>query len=354
MPVGRGSVSVRPAHHAGGASRLALIDAIKGVAAQLIVLHHLAFYGPMSDSALPLAPELLQWFYDHGRLAVQAFLVVGGFLAARWLAPEGVLITRKPLRLIVRRYRSIAPPLLVALLLAIAAAAFARELIAHDTIPPAPGMWQLLAHALLIQGIAGVESLSAGVWYIAIDFQLFVLLLALLTISRNRLVNWSLASLLTIASLFYFNRHPEFDDWGPYFFGAYGLGAFAYWSSRRQHSWFWMLLLLAVGIAALWWDFRIRIAVALVIAGVLAFASHAHLLAQPKARLFAWMGQISYSLFLVHFPVILVVGSLAHHFAPGDPVPNFIGMVCAWFASLAGAAGFHRWVELPLRPRGRL
>lgn len=37
-----------------------------------------------------------------------------------------------------------------------------------------------MAHALLLQGIVG-ESLSAGVWYVSIDFQLFadtVLLLA--------------------------------------------------------------------------------------------------------------------------------------------------------------------------------
>ncbi|MEY4755596.1 MAG: hypothetical protein RJA34_494, partial [Pseudomonadota bacterium] len=29
--------------------RLALIDALKAIGAQFIVLHHLAFYGPMSD-----------------------------------------------------------------------------------------------------------------------------------------------------------------------------------------------------------------------------------------------------------------------------------------------------------------
>jgi len=33
-----------------------LVDLIKAVAAQLIVLHHLAWYGPMSDTAASLSP----------------------------------------------------------------------------------------------------------------------------------------------------------------------------------------------------------------------------------------------------------------------------------------------------------
>ncbi|HSV53424.1 MAG TPA: acyltransferase, partial [Burkholderiaceae bacterium] len=55
--------------------RLPLIDALKAVACVMIVWHHLAFYGPMSDIAQPLAPRLISWLYDYGRMAVQVFLV---------------------------------------------------------------------------------------------------------------------------------------------------------------------------------------------------------------------------------------------------------------------------------------
>ena len=37
-------------------SRAPWIDTLKGAACIAIVWHHLAFYGPMSDVALPLAP----------------------------------------------------------------------------------------------------------------------------------------------------------------------------------------------------------------------------------------------------------------------------------------------------------
>lgn len=71
-------------------SRLPLLDTAKGLACAAIVAHHLAFYGPMSDIAQPLAPDLMAWLYDYARMAVQIFLVLGGYLAAASLAPEGV------------------------------------------------------------------------------------------------------------------------------------------------------------------------------------------------------------------------------------------------------------------------
>ena len=42
-----------------GRSEFALINVLKAVAAQLIVLHHLAFYGPMADLARPLLPATI-------------------------------------------------------------------------------------------------------------------------------------------------------------------------------------------------------------------------------------------------------------------------------------------------------
>jgi len=59
-----------------------LLDLLKALACLLIVLHHLAFYGPMSDVVFLDWPRLINELYDHGRLAVQVFLVCSGFLTA--------------------------------------------------------------------------------------------------------------------------------------------------------------------------------------------------------------------------------------------------------------------------------
>ena len=58
-----------------------LIDLGKALASQLIVWHHLAAYGPVADTLHAAWPAWMDWLYDYGRMAVQVFLVLGGYLA---------------------------------------------------------------------------------------------------------------------------------------------------------------------------------------------------------------------------------------------------------------------------------
>jgi len=92
-----------------------LIDAFKAAGCLLIVLHHLAFYGPMSDVVATAWPGTVNWLYDHGRLAVQFFLVCAGFLTAGSLARCESLTLSEALKLAWQRYLRLAIPLLAAL-----------------------------------------------------------------------------------------------------------------------------------------------------------------------------------------------------------------------------------------------
>src|SRR5690349_21365237 len=150
-----------------------LINLLKAVAAQLIVLHHLAFYGPMADHARPLMPDLFDWLAGDARIAVQVFLVIGGFLAVKSLAPRGLPQPSNPLSAIWRRYIKLAPPFVIATLLAALASALASAWMTHDSISAPPSVQQVVAHVFLLHGVLGYESLSAGAWYVAIDFQLY-------------------------------------------------------------------------------------------------------------------------------------------------------------------------------------
>jgi peptidoglycan/LPS O-acetylase OafA/YrhL len=67
----------------------------------------------------------------------------------------------------------------------------------------------------------------------------------------------------------------------------------------------------------------------------------------PKSRLIAYLGQISYSVFLVHFPICLIINGLFARFASRDPWVNLAGMIIAWLASIAAGALFYRLVESP-------
>lgn len=349
---------------AAGPAYLQFLAVFKGLAAQLIVLHHLAFYGPMSDYVRPAAPLLIGWLDEHARLAVQVFLVIAGFLAARSLAGDGVPPLGGSLRATVaRRYLMLAPPFMAAMLLTVGASAWARSWMTHDSISAAPALAQLVAHALLLQDVLGYESLSAGAWYVAIDFQLYALLATLVWACGRSTRRWPAAgawllpasvSLVLCGSLFWFNRNERFDAWALYFFGSYGLGALACWASGApgRQGRLLALIMVASAAAALVLDFRSRIALALIVAGVIAWAARRPFIRDRAApALLLWLGRISYSVFLVHFAVCLVINAAFTRYAPASAGWQAYGMLLAWAASVLAGAVFYRLVEAPL---GRL
>lgn len=337
------------------------INLLKAGAAQLIVLHHLAFYGPMSDYVQPLWPALIDWLGDSARIAVQVFLVIGGFLAAKSLAPAGLPgLAPSPLSAIWRRYAKLAPPFVAATLIVALANAFASGVMIHDSISAPATFGQIGAHALLLHGVLGYESLSAGAWYVAIDFQLYALVALVFwgagRIAGERSLPWLVPAIVAggvAASLLYFNLDADWDNWAPYFFGSYGLGLLAWWAGdpRRKAGAVFVLMLLLVVPAwlALAVEFRSRIELALAVACVLFLCGRMKVASGEGAwPLVNTLGRISYSVFLIHFPVSLLVNTAFVRFAPLEPEWQALGMLTAWAASLGAGAAFHRWVEVPL------
>lgn len=337
-----------------------LINLLKAGAAQLIVLHHLAFYGPMSDHVRPLLPALIDWLGDSARIAVQVFLVISGFLVAKSLSPAGHPGLADPLAAIRGRYAKLAPPFMVATLLAAVASSWAGNWMTHSSVSAPATLSQLSAHALLLHGVLGYPSLSAGAWYVAIDFQLYaVTALALWLAGRvtgQRPMPWLMPVVTAVGvtlSLLYFNLDADWDNWAPYFFGSYGLGMLAWWAGDRRRHPGAVALLLALALlpvsAALFLEFRSRIALALVVACLLYLFGRA----QTVTAGHAWavvngLGRISYAVFLIHFPVCLLVNAAFSRFVPAAPAWQGLGMLLAWAASLAAGAAFFRWVETPL------
>jgi peptidoglycan/LPS O-acetylase OafA/YrhL len=333
-------------------SRLPLIDALKALASQLIVLHHLAFYGPMSDTVRPYAAPLVDGLAEYGRLAVQVFLVVGGFLAARALSAEGVARVGSAATLVARRWARLAGPYLAAIALALITAAIGRALTDHPSVPEAPTARQLLANLAMLQDLAGETALSAGLWYVAIDLQLFAIATA---------IGWACCragapgampaavAALGAASLLAFNRDPGWDVWGIYYFGAYALGALAAWAGPRGAGRLAPLAIAVLGGVALLVEFRARIAVALATALLLAWGiPRAAGERGPSPPAIAYLARISYSVFLVHYPVCVLFEAAAARWFADDPLACALGLGLAWAASIAAGALLYRRVEAPV------
>ncbi len=332
-----------------------LVDAFKFVACQLIVLHHLAFYGPIGDAIEAQSPLLSFSLIEYARMAVQVFLVFGGYLAARGMLREPPRWAALP-SLFWQRYMRLVLPLAAALFLAMAVNGLTRPWLDADTVS-APMSWgQLAAHLALLHSLLGIESISAGVWYVSIDLQLFILLAFLFALGQG-LRSWRYLCLLgLLGSLFFFNVNPDWDIWGSYFFASYGLGALLAIGLDKRWDRFLLPLLSLLVCLALVFDFRERLLVALAATWVLAYAAPlSAYLGQTLQRL-ASLGHVSYSVFLIHFPVCLLVNVALVIVNPSA------GTAWAWavvatltallLSNLAGAA-FYRWVELPCARLGR-
>lgn len=338
-----------------------LVDALKVVAAQLIVWHHLSAYGPLSDALWAQVPAVADWLYDHARKAVQVFLVVGGFLAAGTLAQA--VDGRRFLSLVGQRYRRLAPPFLVALALAAGTATVMHRWLSPELQLASGSVGTWLAHALLLHDVVDVPAIAAGAWYVAIDFQLHALLAGLAWLAtrlarpeRRHGIALALLTGLAGASLLHVNRLPAWDPWALYFVGSYGLGVLAEQATRGRRA-IWIAAIAAIGVAALAIEWRDRIALSLTVAVLLAAWSPPPAPASPAApplltRLLAAGADRSYALFLTHYPVVLA-GNAALVRWPDLTVHAWGVAGTCWAASLVLAWAFARWVEKPLCRRLR-
>lgn len=333
-------------------ARYTVIDVFRGLGCMAIVFHHLAFYGPMSDVVGQTLPGLMDGLVRYGRQAVQMFFVFSGFFAAAHLACHGSpAVFSWPVQ-VARRYRRLIVPYLFAVAFAMLVTALVRPWFVHESLSDAPGFVQVLAHVLLLHDILGFQALSAGVWYVAIDFQLFVF--AALLCRATRTVPWggtllfpAMILLLTAVSLFAVNIHAQYDSLFFYFMGAYGLGMLAWWAIQPGFARGLPPLIVVLGVLALLQQFRIPVLAALVTAVVLVGAGRLQKLgAWPDHGVLVWLGHRSYSIFLVHFGVCVVFNALWSRWFPDGFWVNAAGMLFAAGASVAAGAVLYRQVEV--------
>ena len=342
-----------------------LLDLLKALACVLIVLNHLAFYGPMSDVVMRSWPVLINGLYDHGRLAVQIFLVCAGFLTASSLQKKHSLGWRQAGLLALQRYWRLTIPYLAALSLTVLVTEGLRPVFNSPTLSATPGWAQALAHVFLAEHLLGMPSLSAGVWYVAIDFQLYVIaLLSLLLVNRFfpqsvglpfQGALWKVWLVLSLLSLIVWSLNDDLDIYGLYFFGAYGLGLLAFRARQSRLPWKAWAVLIGVGLLALWVDPRWRVTTAWGVALLLAAVSPQW---WPRwwprwfsrvqwPRAVRWMSQISYSVFLIHYAIIMLVSAFVTAYWPDDLLANGLGMLLALALAVAAGSVLFRLVEQP-------
>jgi peptidoglycan/LPS O-acetylase OafA/YrhL len=277
------------------------------------------------------APFWAGWFI-YGRFAVVVFIVLSGFSLALSPARHGWRLDAVG-RFAERRARRILPAYWAALAFSLAVA----WLIVPQPGQGVPNATSVLVNGLLVQNVVAAHSPNAAFWSMAVEAQLYLAFpLLLLMVRRWGAVAMVAAVAAVVAAIGIFGPHiPRLDTLviqsPPDLAALFALGiltagvvsatsASSASSERGSWPWAWLALGAAVPVlATIWWqgsvwtldhliwiDMALGPAIACLLVG-LAAGRPAPLLRVLDARPIRSLGLSSYSLYLTHGPIVVIV-----------------------------------------------
>jgi peptidoglycan/LPS O-acetylase OafA/YrhL len=350
--------------------RLSGLDGIRGLAALFVVVNHIflrTFPGYPVDHAPFWAGPFI-----YGRFAVVVFIVLSGFSLALAPARHGWRLDGVS-RFAYRRARRILPAYWAAL-------AFSLAIAWLVTPPPGqalPGGRSVLVNGLLVQNIVGAPSPNRSFWSMAVEAQLYIAFPLLLLLVRR----WGAVAMvgtvtLLVATVGIVGPHvakvDTFVIQSPpdlaalFAIGILTAGIVGAGRARKDRPWAWIALAAVAPVVAtiwlqgsvwtldhlFWVDLALGPAIACLLAG-LATGHPTPLLRLLDTRPIRSLGLSSYSLYLIHGPIVVVIYDRLVAGRVSQGVPAFLVMVAvAVPVTIAVARVFAALFEKPfLRAR---
>ena len=372
---------------------LRFLDGLRGLSALYVLLYHL--YTP---AGLPRSSVLLLSGLRFGHYAVAVFIVLSGYCLMLPVARGDGTLRGGTLAFIKRRARRILPPYYAALVLSLGFSALAmHNLIAmHTTVPE--GEWRdsispgsLISHLFLVHNFNRVWSVSidSPMWSVATEWQIYFFFpLILLPVWRRF---GSLAVILAgiivgVAPLLLLPARHNLSWACPQFIGLFAIGMAAASQNkesgpdkeRKELPW---AVLSGAGFAAF---FLIAFYLGVVKARPLGASGELPLsypwigdvlfglatgalliyceqttirsgkgkplpllLRLLTSRAAMALGAFSYSLYLVHFPLVVYSGKLLHHFFESQMVVSTLQLIVAVPVIMLISYSFHIVFERP-------
>lgn len=331
--------------------RLPVIDALRGAAALGVLLFHSlgAF-----DSPGQLHPFLggLWHLTDHGHLGVSIFFSLSGWCIAQrlqsaWRRREATW------HFLGDRLLRIFPTYWAALFIAVALRLLAvpfRDTTVAANLPAGPRAW--VADLLLLQPYLGTVAFVLVSWSLVYELGFYGV--AALGLRARRFGAGSIW-LVAAGLLVCFCPDPGFTFRGSflwYRWPDFFCGAFAWWIARhatggRRLAWGALLVLIGLASPAGPLD-PVRLTAVATALLLLLCADFSPPVPAAFLRPLAWVGVFSYSLYLIHIPVLSPFINLATRFvSPRQP-----WFIAVWAAAVVLALGagwlLHHGIEAPL------
>jgi peptidoglycan/LPS O-acetylase OafA/YrhL len=362
----------------GGAERLHLghVDGLRAIAASVVFLNHAyAQTWLITRGQVPPAElHLLSYFLVLGHLSVSVFIVLSGFCLALPLTSGDGSLRGGIASFYRRRARRILPPYY-------AAVALSLGLIWTVIGEPTGTLWdvpllinpsRIISHLLLLQNLFGTGSINYVFWSIAVEWQIYLIFPVLVWSWRRFGPGITVTAALALGYAIAVGLgHTRLSRASPQYLGLFTLGMLAAHLSRNSaplYRWLlahvpWRSVAVVMGLSATllmgWHGFRLSRNVLLVLdllIGVLACALLVVTSRPGGSRLvpvLAWkplaaIGVFSYSLYLVHAPLLQLLWQYVFHPLGLESTSMFLALTFLGFpVVLALSYLFHRLFEAP-------
>lgn len=316
-----------------------ILDPMRGVAALAVVIFH--YLG----SILPtLRPNGIEHIVDHGKMGVQVFFVISGFVIPYAMQRAGHT-WRQTGRFILRRFVRIAPPAYIA-----AACMVAFHLIAQavngrpvDGDPfPGLGAKAMLSNLFFLVEYTGTGWYNFVYWSLTAEFEFYLTIALLFPLFAAGSPNWRVLIAMSALLLTNYVQGPAFFHYVIYF--QLGILVFLWRETTTDRR---IILALAasicaVGVAQGW---ALPIAVSVIAALIIASGTTA------RTRATDLLGDISYSLYITHVPVAYFAETIIKRVTDLHVQPFGKAALFVLYITLAlGIAWlFHVYIERPFQ-----
>lgn len=347
--------------------RYVFIDALRGLACLGVLLHHVFFNTVMIEPLRVVFPQFVTEIMHRGSHGVQVFFVLSGFVIAHSLRSTPLTLQGVG-RFILRRQIRLDPPYWAAMLLALGLHT-AALIIVPATVSPFPSLREIALNFVYLQNILGVEQILIVAWTLCIEIQfyiVFILLLALAAkiaavsapatltdaaVRRKAVLLLTASGVLSLLVLRLSNPHAWF---APHWF-HFAAGVLCYWSVRDemdQRILFGFLVAYVGAMIAAWQaasgDVFSTMLVGLITVGVIYLVGkRGRLTTLWNGPVIQYLGHISYSLYLVHWLVVVIVFRIGTKLTGQNPAFALFYVALAISLSIGAAHLFFLAVEKP-------
>jgi len=335
--------------------RFLFLDALRGIAALGVVLHH-ALEGKHIDGLASILPGWTVAALEHGGLGVGIFFAISGFVIAHSVYADRVTWPFVG-RFMLRRSIRLDPPYWFAIALILASAGLSAIVLpGKAALDVSTG--QLLAHLVYLQEILGYPHLTIVFWTLCLEVQFYFIYVCLLCVSRNdpsqpmqgRRTAIVLALAVLVSLLWPTGVLTEAPWPGTFVLHWHGflVGVCGYWAWRNPRiAPFFLGLVVTISVAAWINDHAFSFVCAATALVLWVFAVSGRIYTALNVSWLQFLGAISYSLYLSHNPVTGATFRIGYMLTGRSPFWEAFWWLGSLAACIAFAAAMWWLVERP-------